>query len=461
MSASTFSPTEIDLLKNGGNAKAAEIWLAKYKWTDFPEPDSEDVDSIRRFMRMKYIQKIWLDESLLPGQPLKISTNENLDGKETFMINPPALNCKSGNLTDNSSNDSLNWNSNIASNDKRKSSMGNTNTLKTALEINWNNNNNSNENIIANIPILPKPNASNLTINTPNQTSNNLFTSNSGQDRESKPKNEIDDLFSSLNNTSTQLNASTKSISRNNTYQLYSNATTLTSQQIVHPLEHRLSIDEQAGSQPINLTQLQGANNQHLVTSNLQPSFIQQKIVDRRRSTTYPVKPNNSSNCYFAHSGTDPSSPTQFTFNSNNDYLNSQNTSKITNPFGTIMSTTQKLKSDPLIDTYQAFQNLSLVDIETSPVSSQHSSRNNSQTTSNFQNANVIDTLGNSASSPTHNLLNSGIQLPDSTPTSSGNPFPFVFPAVTTVISQPHGSGHTKKISFDTAFNDLDPLKKQ
>ncbi|CAG8525998.1 7955_t:CDS:2, partial [Racocetra fulgida] len=342
MSASTFSPTEIDLLKNGGNAKAAEIWLAKYKWTDFPEPDSEDVDSIRRFMRMKYIQKKWLDESLLPGQPLKISTNDNLDGKETFMINSPALNCKSGNFTDNSSNDSLNWNSNIASNDKRKSSMGDTNTFKTALEINWNNNN-SNENIISNIPILPKPNASNLTINSPNQTSNTLFTSNSGQDRESKPKNEIDDFFYSLNNTSTQLNASTKPISRNNTYPLYSNAPTLTSQQIVHPLEHRLSIDEQAGSQPINLIQLQGANNQHLVTSNLQPSFIQQKIVDRRRSTTYPVKPNNSSNPYFAHSGTDPSSPTQFTFNSVCD------------------------KHNPLIDTYQAFQNLSLVDIETLP----------------------------------------------------------------------------------------------
>ncbi|CAG8525883.1 5967_t:CDS:2, partial [Cetraspora pellucida] len=309
------------------------------------------------------------------------------------------------------------------------------------------------------------PNASSLTINAPKQKSNIL--SNSGQDRESKPENEIDNFFSSLNNTSTQFSASTQAISRN----------------------------------------------------------------------------------------------------------------KVTNPFDTVLSTAQKLKSDPSTDTYQQFQNLSLAGLVNLPASSQQSSRNNSQITSNFQNANVIDLFGNSVSSSTtnlnnfssknvdgdlfsdfqtapdlnsnitdsqniayrqktpnqanysqpsamspnsntftknpfathissnlsstrtstsdlssilsgslsknltfsmgsltnnssdinghrrysgaHNLLNSGIQQPDSIPTSSGNLFPFVSPVAATVISQPYGSGHTKKISFDAAFSDLDPLKKQ
>ncbi|CAG8565120.1 572_t:CDS:2 [Cetraspora pellucida] len=165
ISASTFSLTEIDLLKNDGNAE---------------------------FHAYKIYSKKWLNESLLPGQSLKISTNENLNRKETFTINSPALNCKSSNITNNSSNDSLNRNSSIASNDKK------------IFKINWNNNN-SNEKMIANILILPRPNASSLTSNTPKQISKNLL--NSGQDRESKSENEIDNS-SPLNNTSTQFSAS-------------------------------------------------------------------------------------------------------------------------------------------------------------------------------------------------------------------------------------------------------------
>ncbi|CAJ0630813.1 6641_t:CDS:2 [Entrophospora sp. SA101] len=52
--ASTFTPAEIESLKNGGNA-----------WVDFPEPDPSDIESIRTLMSMKYKQKKWLDESLL------------------------------------------------------------------------------------------------------------------------------------------------------------------------------------------------------------------------------------------------------------------------------------------------------------------------------------------------------------------------------------------------------------
>ncbi|CAG8524499.1 8746_t:CDS:2 [Paraglomus brasilianum] len=78
ISASTFTSAEIDALKRGGNAKAAEIWLAKYTTADFPEPAVDDVDD---------------------GQ--KVISKDSFD-KGSIVINPPALSHRSSSLSSSS-----------------------------------------------------------------------------------------------------------------------------------------------------------------------------------------------------------------------------------------------------------------------------------------------------------------------------------------------------------------------
>nr|CAG8436623.1 9302_t:CDS:10 [Entrophospora candida] len=99
--ASTFTPAEIESLKNG----AVEIWLAKYKWVDFPEPDPSDIESIRTLMSMKYKQKKWLDESLLKANNKRPPNGEDYVAKGTFVINSPALSNKLNNSSSNLSDD--------------------------------------------------------------------------------------------------------------------------------------------------------------------------------------------------------------------------------------------------------------------------------------------------------------------------------------------------------------------
>ncbi|CAG8450720.1 6734_t:CDS:10 [Diversispora eburnea] len=177
---SVFTPAEIESLKNSGNSKAKQIWLAKYKQSDFPEPDADDIDAIRSFMRVKYIQKRWLDESLLQIQPWKNPNNENLTNKGTFLIN---LNHRSSNFSDNSSNSSsLSRHSSLAdvrsttTSERRQSSISdissdysiNISPLKSAPENNSNNFSND-----SNILALPKPNVNPFNINLSNQIPSN------------------------------------------------------------------------------------------------------------------------------------------------------------------------------------------------------------------------------------------------------------------------------------------------
>ncbi|KAF9973647.1 ArfGAP with FG repeats 1 [Actinomortierella ambigua] len=59
ISASTFSPDEIAALQKGGNGVAKTIWLATWSWKEYPEPDSNDNDEVRQFMRAKYVKRLW------------------------------------------------------------------------------------------------------------------------------------------------------------------------------------------------------------------------------------------------------------------------------------------------------------------------------------------------------------------------------------------------------------------
>ncbi|KAF9164745.1 ArfGAP with FG repeats 1 [Actinomortierella ambigua] len=59
ISASTFSPDEIAALQRGGNGVAKTTWLATWSWQECPEPDSNNNDEVRRFMRAKYVKRLW------------------------------------------------------------------------------------------------------------------------------------------------------------------------------------------------------------------------------------------------------------------------------------------------------------------------------------------------------------------------------------------------------------------
>ncbi|CAJ0766202.1 8589_t:CDS:2 [Entrophospora sp. SA101] len=233
ITASIFTPAELESLKNGGNAKAAEIWLAKFKWMDFPESDNDDIESIRNFMSMKYEEKKWLDESLLKAKNKKPSNSEYYESKGTFTINPPALNNKfnnsNGNLSDDSSsqNSSLNDYSPVSPTSRKSSSSisdlsdNNTNYLKYSSDSSFNDsnelddffdtlNNSSNQQpVTKRNNIYPEPNKSSPSYtNNTNTITNSFFTqknllenrrpSNLHSKRSINNSSSINDPFSNL-----------------------------------------------------------------------------------------------------------------------------------------------------------------------------------------------------------------------------------------------------------------------
>lgn len=71
ISMASFKPEEMKGLLEGGNAIAREKWLAKWKPSDFPEPDPGDPDKLRQFIRMKYIDKKWVAHDSPKEQTIK------------------------------------------------------------------------------------------------------------------------------------------------------------------------------------------------------------------------------------------------------------------------------------------------------------------------------------------------------------------------------------------------------
>ncbi|GBG26418.1 Arf-GAP with GTPase, ANK repeat and PH domain-containing protein 2 [Hondaea fermentalgiana] len=63
ISMSTFTDEEMQSIRNGGNAIARKIWLAKYKEKDFPEPTPGQRDRIRKFIMYKYQDRRWCKSS--------------------------------------------------------------------------------------------------------------------------------------------------------------------------------------------------------------------------------------------------------------------------------------------------------------------------------------------------------------------------------------------------------------
>ncbi|KAI8815111.1 Arfgap domain of Hiv-1 Rev binding protein [Cladochytrium replicatum] len=62
VSASIFTPAEIQSLQKGGNSYARRTWLATWNPETYPQPDANDTFGIREFMRVKYVQKRFYKE---------------------------------------------------------------------------------------------------------------------------------------------------------------------------------------------------------------------------------------------------------------------------------------------------------------------------------------------------------------------------------------------------------------
>ncbi|RKP08990.1 hypothetical protein THASP1DRAFT_29218 [Thamnocephalis sphaerospora] len=63
ISASRFTTQEVGALRNGGNSKAAEIWMAKWDEKKDRVPEISDVIRMRQYMRQKYVERRWMSDA--------------------------------------------------------------------------------------------------------------------------------------------------------------------------------------------------------------------------------------------------------------------------------------------------------------------------------------------------------------------------------------------------------------
>ena len=56
---SKWSPEEVKTIENGGNEKDQAVWLGSWEPTTFPKPAPGDLEKIRKFIQMKYVERRW------------------------------------------------------------------------------------------------------------------------------------------------------------------------------------------------------------------------------------------------------------------------------------------------------------------------------------------------------------------------------------------------------------------
>ena len=59
---SNFNEKDVEKLEKWGNANAKKYWLAGHNKTLYPIPERRDLSKMKEFMRMKYVQKRFLEE---------------------------------------------------------------------------------------------------------------------------------------------------------------------------------------------------------------------------------------------------------------------------------------------------------------------------------------------------------------------------------------------------------------
>ena len=67
MSASTFTPDEVDaFVESGGNERARRRYFARGKYDEgrFPKPESNETNKIKGFVKAALVDKIWMGDDL-------------------------------------------------------------------------------------------------------------------------------------------------------------------------------------------------------------------------------------------------------------------------------------------------------------------------------------------------------------------------------------------------------------
>lgn len=59
ISLSEWTSFEVEHLEAGGNERAALMWMNRWSEAEFPEPDSSNMDALRVFIKMKFVEKRW------------------------------------------------------------------------------------------------------------------------------------------------------------------------------------------------------------------------------------------------------------------------------------------------------------------------------------------------------------------------------------------------------------------
>eukprot|EP01116_Phalansterium_solitarium_P017798 TRINITY_DN4480_c0_g1_i1.p1 TRINITY_DN4480_c0_g1~~TRINITY_DN4480_c0_g1_i1.p1 ORF type:complete len:554 (+),score=172.17 TRINITY_DN4480_c0_g1_i1:1702-3363(+) len=80
VSMSSFTPEEIKALQAGGNKHARDLYMAKWKPEEYPEPEAGDVEKIREWVTKKYVDKKWFDASKADSEAPKAEPLSNILG---------------------------------------------------------------------------------------------------------------------------------------------------------------------------------------------------------------------------------------------------------------------------------------------------------------------------------------------------------------------------------------------
>ena len=77
MGMSNFNEKDLEKIKKWGNAAAKKHWMAGHNKTLYPIPERRDLTKMKEFMRMKYIQKRFLEEEDDSDESDEISSEED------------------------------------------------------------------------------------------------------------------------------------------------------------------------------------------------------------------------------------------------------------------------------------------------------------------------------------------------------------------------------------------------
>jgi hypothetical protein len=95
ISMSVFTVDEVDLLSTGGNNEHNAKYLARHTARDAPIPDGTDINRLREFIRMKYVDKRWYSDSGVVQSaatvaPTAVSKQNSFRSAPTATVSTPA-----------------------------------------------------------------------------------------------------------------------------------------------------------------------------------------------------------------------------------------------------------------------------------------------------------------------------------------------------------------------------------